>query len=228
MAAHSACAAEFAGAHLCHASEYLLSRSATAVPAAGAWLDSSVDQGGSQVLNGLYTYGRHTGYSCTSFTSAGATGSGTYVQPSGAVTWGSSNVCSAVRPLACCNGAPKIVFAGLSSSSYTGNIGGRPAANAVCNAEFSGAHVCHAAEYLRSASTVTVPPEGAWVESSADPNGSQTLQGAPAFGLHTGYSCTSFTSASTTGSGTYIQPSGGVTWGSSNVCSTSRRIACCY
>jgi hypothetical protein len=230
-AAHAACGAEFAGGHLCHASEYLLSRSATTIPAAGAWLEGSSDEGGSLELQGSILYGRNTGYSCSSFTSnsAGAI-SGTYLPPSGAPTWNSSAVCNAVRPLACCNGAPKVVFAGFSASAYTGNLGGRPAANAVCRGEFTGAHVCHAAEYLRTDSAVPVPAAGAWIEGSVDGGGSLVLGAAtPTAGLNTGYSCQSFTSASAGAiSGAYLQPSGNPTWNSSAVCNVSRRIACCY
>ncbi|MHB8876782.1 MAG: hypothetical protein ACYC8T_24060 [Myxococcaceae bacterium] len=42
FAMNASCSAAFAGSHLCHASEYHLSNSATPVPAVGAWLDVSV------------------------------------------------------------------------------------------------------------------------------------------------------------------------------------------
>ena len=225
-AAHAACGAEFSGAHLCHASEYLLSRSATNVPAAGAWLDASATETDSSlVLQGSTTYGRNTSYSCQSFTTTSNSFSGTYLQPSGAVTW-NSGVCNLVRPLACCNGAPKHVFAGFTAGTYTGNLGGRPAVHAICNAEFSGAHLCDATAYLRSVSATPITTE-AWLDASADLDGGLTLQGVPSSGPNTGYSCQSFTTTSNSFSGTYLQTSGAITW-NSGVCATPRRIACCH
>jgi hypothetical protein len=94
---------EFTGAHLCHASEYLLSRSAVSIPAAGAWLDGSATEADSAlVLHGSTTYGRNTSYSCSSFTTTSNSYGGTYLQTSGAITW-NSGVCASPRRIACCH-----------------------------------------------------------------------------------------------------------------------------
>jgi hypothetical protein len=225
-AAHAACAAELPGAHLCHASEYLLSNSATPVPASGAWLDASATPTDSLAIEGSHTFGRYTGASCLSFTSTSTSYAGTYLQTNGEVTWGGS-ACQTARPLACCNGAPKIVFAGFTAATITGSAGGRPAVHAMCSAEFPGAHLCHAAEYLRSNSATTIPAGGAWLDASVDEAEGLTIEAAPSYGRYTGASCLSFTSASTSYAGTYLQTNGEVTWGGS-ACQTARPVACCF
>ena len=225
-AAHAICAAAFAGGHLCHASEYVLSNSATPVPATGAWLDNSVTPDGSLTPEGSHLFGRNTDNSCLSFTTNSTSYSGSYLQANGEVTWGSSN-CQTNRPLACCNGAPKIEFAGFTPASYTGNMGGRPAVHAICDAAFPGAHLCHAAEYVRSVSSEPIPAGGAWLDTSIDSTGGLTPEGAPSFGRNTDESCLSFTTNSTSYAGSYLMTNGEVTWGSSN-CQTARPLACCY
>ncbi len=225
-AAHAACGAVFTGAHLCHASEYVLSNSATPVPATGAWLDASITPSDSFTVEGSHLFGRNTDSSCLSFTTTSSSYTGTYLQANGEATWGSSN-CGTSRALACCNGTPKIVFAGFTTAAYTGSMGGRPAAHAICGAELPGSHLCHAAEYVRSVSDETVPAGGAWVDASVDHAGGFTVEGAPSFGRNTDSSCLSFTTASTSYTGTYLQTNGEATWGSSN-CQTARRLACCF
>jgi hypothetical protein len=182
---------------------------------------------GAATLQSAPAFGRYTVNSCLSWTSTSTSYAGTYVQPNGSIATGSGAVCTAVRPLACCNGAPKHVFAGFSASSYTGDIGGRPAAHAICNAEFAGAHLCHGAEYLRSVSASPIPAEGAWLDCSTDASGNAVIQGAPSYGRYTVNSCLSWTSASTSYAGTLVQANGSLAVGS-GVCSVARRIACCY
>jgi hypothetical protein len=225
-AAHAACIAEFAGAHLCHASEYLLANSWSPVPAAGAWLDASITPDDTPVYHGAHAYGRYTTNSCSNWTNAASGFAGTFVQTNGSIVSG-SGVCGATRPLACCNGAPKHVFAGLSAATYTGDIGGRPAVHAICNAEFAGAHLCHAAEYLRTVSASPIPAEGAWLDASIDLTGVPTYQGAPAAGRYTTNSCSNWTNAGTGFAGTFVNTNGAIVSGS-GVCNAARRVACCY
>jgi hypothetical protein len=193
----------------------------------GAWLDSSVSWDDSSTVNASPLFGRYTGNSCVSFTTAASGYNGTYVQPNGGVTYSSAGICGVARPLACCNGAPKHVLAGFSAAAYTGNLGGRAAAHAICKNEFAGSHMCHASEYLRTVSSAPVPAPGAWLDSSTDPNGAASINGAPAFGRYTGNSCVSFTTDASGYNGTYVQPNGGVTYSSAGVCGVARRLACC-
>ena len=117
-------------------------------------------------------------------------------------------------------------FAGFTVATFTGNIGGRPAAHSACATEFDGAHLCHASEYLLSTPSGAIPASGAWLDASVTWDDSLTLQGAPSFGRNTGVSCQSFTVSLTGYNGTYLQPNGSIIYGSSNVCTTARPLAC--
>ncbi|EYF04875.1 Phage tail fiber protein [Chondromyces apiculatus DSM 436] len=227
-AAHGICAAAFSGAHLCHASEYVLSTSMTPVPAAGAWVDASIIPAGQMTLEGSVAFGRHTDYSCNSFTSTLNDPDGAWIRPNGQVTWASTGACAIARPLACCNGAPKSEFAGFSAQSYTGSMGGRPAVHAICNTAFPGAHLCHAAEYLRTVSATPVPASGAWLDASVVHAGTMSLEGLPSAGRETDYSCDSFTSTVNDEDAAWVQQNGEVTWASTGGCAVARPVACCY
>lgn len=99
---HGACAAQFHGAHLCHASEYLLANSAVAPPAEGAWMDSNTDINGDFTLQGSHKFGRFTGSgTCNSWTNnvKNAT-SGAFVTVAASVE--TDNDCGKVRAVACC------------------------------------------------------------------------------------------------------------------------------
>lgn len=227
-AAHAACAAEFAGGHLCHASEYVLSTSTTAVPASGAWLDASVTAEGVVTVQGSSRFGRNSGRSCQSFTTDQAGNEATYLAPSGAIVQSNVDLCTIARPLACCDGAPKPVLAGFTAQAFTGNLGGRPAAHARCDAAFAGSHVCHAVEYLRTVSSTPVPAPGAWIDASIDERGVLVLHGPASSGRNTGRSCIAFTTAGAGNEGTYVRPNGAPFSTNLDTCATARPIACCY
>jgi len=226
IAAHRSCEAELPGAHLCHAAEYVLSNSTAPVPAAGAWLDASTTQEGDPSLSGAPSFGRHIDASsaCAQWTQ-GKAGSGPYVNATGALALDGG--CAVARSLACCNGPARVDFAGFTSTSHTGDLGGRVAAHALCDAELPGAHMCHAAEYVRSLSTEAVPAPGAWLDASATARGTSTLGGSPLFGrmIDASGACTQWTQGSA-GSGPHVSTTGALSW--SGGCAIARRIACCY
>jgi hypothetical protein len=223
-----ACDAEFPGAHLCHASEYVLSTALTPVPATGAWLDPSVTNDGVTTLSSAPSFGRYISSvnTCSHWTSATSSIVAPYIDTSGALF--TNGACNAARALACCNGASKAEFAGFTSASLTGNLGGRTAGHITCDAEFPGAHMCHAAEYVRAASTSAAPAAGAWIDPSADTLGTTTLSGAPSFGRYISSvnTCSHWTSATSSIVGPYID-AGGAPF-TNGACNVSRRIACCF
>jgi hypothetical protein len=224
-AAHGACSVEFPGAHLCHASEYLLSAGTVQPPASGAWLDPSVTPDGSYTLAAAIHFGRNVGGgTCNDWQSTSAAYAGLFLQPGGAFS--SSATCGSARSLACCNSVPKVQFAGFTSGTTTGDVGGRPSAHGICAAQFAGAHMCHAAEYLRAVSSASVPPEGAWLDPSVDFTGSYTLAASPVFGRNIGGgTCNDWQSTGAAYAGLFLQPGGQLA--SSATCATARRIACC-
>jgi hypothetical protein len=168
---HASCAATFAGSHLCHIAEYGLASSATPVPAAGAWIDSSGAVGsaftGGVVIDevasrnsGRYT-GREAFGNCDDWTTT-STLEGLVLQPGGAFL----GACSATHVLACCASPARERFRGFTTATTTGAAGGRAQMHFACAQEFSGSHLCHVAEYQRAGSTIAPPSTGAWVDAS--------------------------------------------------------------
>jgi hypothetical protein len=189
----------------------------------GAWLDPSATDSDYGIYTGMTHGGRYIhGYSCQSWTK-GAMYSGTYVMPSGTMDNGGD--CAASRPLACCNTPSKVRFAGFTTATTPGSLGGRAKAHALCAAEFAGSHLCHAAEFIRTNSATTIPTGGAWLDPSASGRDYGTYTGLPAAGRYIhGYACQSWTKGAMY-SGTYVMPSGIMDNGGD--CATSRPLACC-
>jgi hypothetical protein len=222
ITAHATCAAAFAGAHLCHAAEYLLTESTAPVPATGAWIDASSDlNASSTVIGASPLFGRYTNGACLSWMSGSSSSSGYIVGADGAVV---SASCATTHQLACCNGAPRVAFAGV--TSVNAPINGRVQMHALCSASFAGSHLCHAAEYLRADSVAPIPAGGAWIDASSDVNASSTVIGAsPIFGRYTNGVCLSWTSTSSSSSGYVVGTDGAIVSASCNV---AHPAACCF
>jgi hypothetical protein len=231
IGAHAACAAEFANGHLCHASEYLLTNSATTPPANGAWIDNSVSYAnGSTAWSGSPYFGRGLTYDCANWTQSSTSYGGAVVTNTGGVSSGVGPAyCSASRPLACCNGQSKVTLRGFTAFTTNGAIpNGRAGAHARCAQEFSGSHLCHAAEYLRSNSALAAPANGAWIDNSVDGSGSTVWGGSPLFGRGLTYDCANWTQSSTSYGGAVVTAVGGVSSGVGPAyCSAVRSLACC-
>jgi hypothetical protein len=222
--AHAACAAEFAGSHLCHVAEYGLSNSPLDPPSTGAWLDPSAEYDSSSTYNSSPQAGRAPqGYSCLSYGHDGNTYGGTSVSASGSIGWNTD--CDKAKPLACCSTPSKTRFAGFTRATKTGKMGGRARAHQLCNTEFPGAHYCHAAEYLRANSAATIPATGVWIDPSG--NNSVIYVGLPTVGRQlTGYTCLTYTHEGTTYGGTTLSARGGLGWNTD--CDKAKPLACCY
>ena len=223
--AHAACSAAFSGSHLCHVSEFVQSTSATTVPASGAWIDPSSSATTSGIYTGVPGAGRFIhGYACDSWTKGMSGYGGTWVDPSGAMS--TSGDCTTSRPLACCNTPSKVRLAGYTSATTSGGMGGRAKAHAMCAGEFTGSHLCHVSEFIRTNSPVTVPASGAWIDPSSSETTSGIYTGVPNAGrfIH-GYACDSWTKGMSGYGGTWVSPSGAMS--TSGDCTTSRPLACC-
>ncbi len=226
-AMHAKCEAEFAGSHLCHAAEYILSNSATGVPSPnGAWLDPSTTTSGGTSNSGLPGSGRSIyGYHCLTWNDGTVGRYGTYVTSLGSVL--EDGPCNVSRSLACCNGPRKTRFAGFTPTSTLGSVGGRPKMHALCAAAFSGSHFCHAAEYIRATSSVTVPASGAWIDPSTNVSGGTSNSGVPGSGRSLyGYHCLTWNDGTAGRYGTYVTSLGSIS--EDGPCSVSRAVACCY
>ena len=234
---HARCDAAFVGSHLCHVVEYQLANSPAAVPAAGAWIDTSSALDGS-FTNGAVvvdevaspTSGRYTARdfyaNCSSWSST-ASAVGLAIKPGGAFL----EDCTEQHVLACCSTPYREKFRGFTASTVDGNGGGRAAMHARCATEFVGAHLCHAAEYERATSVSAPPAGGAWIDASgyASPSGGtlETRVAAPGVGRWTGRSyydnCENWTTNAAASAGFVVRPA--LTTSSS--CATARPLACC-
>ena len=100
--------------------------------------------------------------------------------------------------------------------------------HALCAAAFSGSHLCHAAEYIRSTSSVTVPsPNGAWIDPSTNTSGGTSNSGIPGSGRSIyGYHCATWSDGTSGRYGTYVTALGTIL--EDGTCNVSRAVACCY
>jgi hypothetical protein len=234
-AMHARCAAEFAGAHLCHYAEYQLAASAATVPADGAWLDlSCIEQtAGGTVESGRLGCGDQLGSpdsgryidtsqggNCSNWTSAAQFVKGGIIN----IASETSAYCEVARPLACCTTPFVETFRGFTTATTTGVAGGRAAMHARCAQQFAGSHMCFLAEYARAHGTVTPPAGGAWLDGSTYHQRGEYAGAMPRSGRSTyaGSACKGWTVGGLN-QGTTITPSG---W-QSQTCDTARPVACC-
>jgi hypothetical protein len=70
------------------------------IPAAGAWVDSSLDDISAPTLQGAPGFGRYTGNACMNYTTTSTSFFATVLNPSGDIT--NSGTCQNPRTLACC------------------------------------------------------------------------------------------------------------------------------
>jgi len=244
-AMHATCAAQFAGSHLCHFSEFELSQSTTPPPASGAWLDPSCEDNTDNLGNltlvcnisqealpesGRMIFAESSPYdqNCTNWTNATNQASGLSIQPAGGVT----APCNTALPLACCGTPYYETFRGFTTATTAGNSGGRASMHGLCAAQYPGSHLCHVAEYHRANPSAPPPAAGAWLDGSSVGNyGFITNATAQAkAGRFTGVdstynrdNCKNWTSNLNANQGWVVQPAGTNT----ATCDQALPAACC-
>ncbi|MDQ3337436.1 MAG: hypothetical protein M4D80_19920 [Myxococcota bacterium] len=99
-AMHARCAAEFAGSHLCHLSEYTRAASSVTPPANGAWMDDSTYHNRFENRGALPRSGRtvHANGACQAWTSNNQFANAFAMNAAGGVRGN----CDVPRVLACC------------------------------------------------------------------------------------------------------------------------------
>ncbi len=108
----------------------------------------------------------------------------------------------------------------------------------LCDAEFTGSHLCHVAEYDRANSATPVPGGGAWVDMSAYAEGSsiyrRTYFAGPRMGRYassnTSENCSNWTAIDYDYLGTPRDTNGTVVNAGGagiDLCNVSRALACC-
>lgn len=115
------------------------------------------------------------------------------------------------------------IFAGYSPGTYTGNLGGRVGAHAICDTAFSGAHFCDENEYVLSRSGASVPASGAWIDNWDD-----SQPGARSINT----TCNHWTTGTTAYEGIVVRSDGTFTGtyvsSSDYGCGQTRPVACCF
>jgi hypothetical protein len=222
---HALCAAAFTGGHLCHAAEYIGATPSDAPPSSGAWVDSSTLSGSGVANVGSVKAGRYLGgYSCSSWNNTAGGDYGTIVNSTGTIDQFAD--CTTARQLACCNSPSRARFAGFTTSTTTGAAGGRWKMHALCAAAFTGAHMCHAGEYLRTNSAATAPSGGAWLDSSTLSGTSVVNSGSPESARYLGgYSCSSWNNTAGGDYGTLVTEIGSID--QFGDCTKDHPVACC-
>lgn len=113
----------------------------------------------------------------------------------------------------------RIEFAGFTSVSYNGALGGIPGANALCSAEFAGSYFCPESDFRLSESSAAPGPSGAWVDDSR----------STTTGLRTTFRCDNATGVTWTFSGASDNGDSMSTTGNTSfaTCDLLKPLACC-
>jgi hypothetical protein len=112
-------------------------------------------------------------------------------------------------------------FAGFTTATLQGNLGGIVGANAACNTEFPGAHLCTYREYQWTGSPTAVPAGGAWVDGTLAANYDNAFP-RDRSGANT---CTNWTVNSASAGG--FLNALGVYSTAATACQTARSLTCC-
>ncbi len=129
-------------------------------------------------------------------------------------------------------GEDAAVFAGFTSATTNGAVGGREQMHAKCAAELTGSHLCHIAEYQLANSATPVPASGAWIDTSSGGDGAfemfdtsdgvATSRSGRHVGQHLYANCHSWTTTAQA-SGLVVHTSGA----GYIACAERRPLACC-
>jgi hypothetical protein len=242
--AHAICGAAFASSHFC--ANWEVDQSNPPPPGANVWIDQGNTSTTSRFFRGTYMLDDTT--TCAGWTSSSATYApngfntvaGTMYTALGgfASSWTSNTDggCETVRALACCRGGTSIRFRGF-TAAVGGNLGGRTGARAMCDATFSGSHMCTDWEVDQAAVPAPIASSGAWIEEGNATPSSRLYHGT--YMVDDTNNCAGWTSSSATYApngfntvaGKMLTSFGGTasSWisNSDGGCETPRPVACC-
>jgi hypothetical protein len=132
-------------------------------------------------------------------------------------------------------GFPPVTFAGYTAQTYTGNLGGRAGAHALCGAAFAGSHFC--ADWEVDVATPPAAPGSVWVDNGNNQTSSRFYR-SPESSTDV-YDCAGWTTASPSlmpnGSGTArastLTSTGAIVTSfvglNDGGCENARPLACC-
>lgn len=170
--ANAICNAQFSESHFCTDWEYDQAAPPAPIPNGTTWIDSGDSDPSSRYFR---QYGNQLS-TCMNWTNDQALSlfGGNLVRGRALNSVGefvstfvsaSSGGCQIARALPCCRGGSLVRFRGYTTNTYTGNLGGRAGANAICNANFSRSHFCTDWEWDQAGSPGPVPNGNVWMDS---------------------------------------------------------------
>ncbi len=112
-----------------------------------------------------------------------------------------------------------VTFAGFTSQSFTGDLGGYPGANAKCSADYPGSFICSSGDYARAETSAAPGGAGAWIDGERDDYGRR--YNSYCYSNSTAWT---YSGSSTSYYGGVLNTLGRVT---TTTCDTTRPIACC-
>jgi hypothetical protein len=129
-------------------------------------------------------------------------------------------------------------FAGYTTATYNGNLGGIPGANQKCAAEFPGSHLCSAYEfYLAYPTAAPSSANGAWIWPTTDSGGDPRYKGYISSSITStnNATCSSYTASDNCNWGAIVASSGAIITRSPggscgtgvSLCDVGRQLACC-
>ncbi len=217
--ANTKCSAEFPGSFLCTRPDYDQANTAVGPGSTGAWIDYPRSSDGTRGANSCYLGG--AGVWTYSGVAVGSSGqSGSTMLPTGDYT---SAICNLQKPLACCRAASRVVFRGFTVSTFSGNLGGYPGANAKCSAEYAGSFLCTRSDYDQANTAVGPPASGSWIDYPRSSDGTRAANSCYLGGA--GVWTYSGPAVGSSGqSGSMMLPTGDYT---SAICNLVKPLACC-
>lgn len=199
--ANAKCRAQFPDSVFCTTTDFGLTEPDQSVaPGSPApWIDGSRDASG-----------RRQGTGCSTWSTASSASVGTTLLPTGTTQ---SEYCNTVRPIACCAIPIKRRVRGVTTATFTGNLGGITGANSKCRAEYPGSYYCTTTDFSAAELSAGPSSPAPWIDGSRD-----------ASGRRQGTGCSTWTTASSASVGTTLLPTGNT---QSEYCNTARPILCC-
>lgn len=121
-------------------------------------------------------------------------------------------------------GASGPEFAGFTTATYTGDLGGSFGANQKCNVEFAGSYFCLGSEFDLANSIIAPPASGAWIDNGRDSNGYRSYSACRFDGNNLAWTYSGAAIAASYRSGPIVRPTGP---SPSSLCNELKPLACC-
>jgi hypothetical protein len=124
------------------------------------------------------------------------------------------------------DGSDGLAFAGFTSATSDGNLGGVNGANAKCDAEFAGSHFCNDREFNLIGTSASIPVTGVWADQGLYPS-SSSPSATVRDRYYNGADCSFWTTNATGYTGLQIDVTSRPIANTTTPCTLVRPLACC-